>query len=416
MSDAQYRVSIGWTGRLSGYFVVGVSTIAPASNTPGYDVLGDNIAVPGYKGTYDILADDKYGPLNFTCTRGRDDNFSNILAGQLDLVLNDVYPGRYNPKNPLSPLYGQIVPFRPVRLDTSLDGGASWIGMFNGWLDESSSNVDWDSGSAKMTFKDIFLWLDRAKNITIAPTGVTTVGAVINLILNAIGWPVALRSIAAGSTIPNFSLSPGTSALEAIGALLTVDQGYFFHGRDNIVTYWDRYEIARKTSIGTFDSATEALPGVSLSNIRNTATATKTGGVPQYAENSASISLFTPGAWDDVTSDYFVNDGNALSFCQSRVALGKDPLSPVWTYTVQEGTTGYLPLILASEFLDRVSITQFGATTDYNIQKIIHKGEGGTLHKTDWVLAEVPKNMPFIVGVSLIAPAVDSAGYDRVWY
>src|SRR5262249_14224581 len=160
-------------GRLDGYFKVGVSTIAPAVNTPGYDVIGDNIAIPSYHGLYDTISDDKFGPVTYTITRGRDDDFSNMLAGQLDLTLNDVYPGRYNPKNPASPLFGQVVPFRPCCVDVSLDGGITYVQLFNGWLDEATSDVDWDSGSAKLTFKDIFLWLDRSKNITIPSTGQT---------------------------------------------------------------------------------------------------------------------------------------------------------------------------------------------------------------------------------------------------
>src|SRR5262245_47181415 len=180
--EATYRLRIGWTGRYTGWFVVGnvggtgLSLIAPSTSPgAGYDVIGDNIATPQYKGFYDTIADDEFGCLNFTVTRGRDDAFSNLLAGQLEVTMNDVYPGRYNPKNPSSVLAGMLSPLRPCCLDCTLDGGSSYIQLFNGWLDELSSDVDWDSGSARMTFKDLFLWLDRFKNVTIPSTGQTTV-------------------------------------------------------------------------------------------------------------------------------------------------------------------------------------------------------------------------------------------------
>jgi len=415
MSAALYRLRVGWSGRFAGYFKVGVSLIAPATDSPGYDRLGDNIAIPNYGGAYDTIADDKYGILNFGLTRGRDDQFANMLAGQLEVTFNDVWPGRYNPKNPSSPLFGDILPMRPCCFDATLDGGSSWIQLFNGWLAEVGSDVD-VGGSAKFTFKDLFLWLERAKNVTIAPTGPTTVGAVINLCLDAVGWPATLRNISTGSSIDDFSLSQGTSVLTALAELLQVDLGYFFHSRDGYATYWDRYEMARKVSIGTFQIAKDANPGLSLDNVRNTATATKTGGVQQYWEDTESVNAYTANAWDDVESPYFLNDNDALGFCQMKVAMGAVPAVPVWTYTVQEGPSGYLPLILQAEFLDRVSIDAYGQVGDYYVQKMVHRGEGGALHQTDWTLSEKPFSNPFLVGVSTIAPASNSAGYDRIWH
>src|SRR5262245_29700613 len=197
MSAALYRLRIGWAGRFTGSFRISSapgtpvspnSKIAPLTTSTGYDIISDIIGNPVYGGTYDTIADDEYVCLNFTLARGRDDPFANMLSSQLDVELNAVYPGRYNPKNPNSPLCGLILPMRPCSLDVSLDSWSSYISLFNGWLDEAGSDVDWDAGSAKLTFKDLFLWLDTTKNATIAPTGPTTVGAVIGLLLDADGW------------------------------------------------------------------------------------------------------------------------------------------------------------------------------------------------------------------------------------
>lgn len=421
----RYRVRIAWAGRSTKQFRIGVSKIAPAKDTPGYDVIGDNFLVPSYNGAYNTIADDEYGPLSFTCTRGRDDPFSNMLAGQLDLILNDVYPGRYNPKNPLSVLAGKLRPMRPCCLDITTDDGKTWTPIFNGWLDELSSAVDWDQGEAKLVFKDIFLWLDKTKNVTIPSTGPITVGVAIGLCLDALGWPTTARSLDHGSLLPDFSVSPGTSLLSAISSILQTDLGYFFHAKNNVVTYWDRYQVTRQGSVATFQVAKDSSPGIASSSIKNTASATRqyddgsgnmVDGVPQYYQDSDSIDEFGAIAWDDVTSPNFSTDADALGFCQMRVALGKNPVNPVWTYSIMEDPNVPLTAMVEREFLDRVSIVAYGATTDYLVQKITHHGEGGTLHQTDLVLGEAPTSQPFVVGRSKIAPTTKSAGYDRIWH
>lgn len=409
-----YRMRIGWNGTNSGYFLVGSSKIAPLSTSPGYDKIGEPLNAPNYTGTYDLLPAGKFGPDSFTLTRGRDGPYSNMLAGKLDLTVQDVYPGRYNPKNTASPIYGKIVPMRPGSLDASLDGGNTYIPLFTGWMSESSSNPDWP-GSATFTFLDLFIWLTRAKNVVIASTGPTTAGAAINLVLDAVGWPSYLRSISTGGPIPGFSVALGENLLTVVSELIAADQGYFFHSRANIATYWDRYEMARRrTSVATYTASSTQIPGNSVDDIKNIATAAVEGGPQQYYQDDVSGGHYGFGAWPGITSKYFNSNSDAHNFCVAEVAYAKDPIGKVWIHKLDE--LGDSPdSLLTTEFLDRVTVSSFGSNTDYHVQKMVHTGGGGVQHRTNLVLAERQVRQPFIVGRSKIAPLSTSTGYDSIW-
>lgn len=402
MSDALYRVRIGWGGKNSGVFTVGVSTIAPAAGTAGYDEIGYAFT-PTYAGPYDDLSGTAaYMCTDFEIVRGRDNEFSNMTSGTCKISLNDKLPGRYNPKNTASPLYGKIRPMRPIEIAASLDGGANYYLLYNGWLEEGQDNPERGVNEATFSFKDFFLWLSAARNISIPSSGAIYVGAAIGKLLDAVGWiNPALRSLQNGTLLPDFSVDPddAKSPLEIIGELLTVDLGLFYMSRSGVATYIDPATIAAKSSLGTFQAAEVVLPGVALSSIFNEAQVHRLypdvlnpgqylEGPAQYYEDTTSGAEFGHRAWDQVKSKYLANDAAALALATAKVNSSLNPVANVWTYTVSEGPTGYLALMLQADLTDRVSVDAYGTTVDYHIQKITHRGKAGELHKTDWVLAE----------------------------
>src|SRR3990167_7986748 len=223
--STRYRAYIGWAGRDAGVFRVGVSTVAPAVDTLGYDRIGYSFT-PSYTGLYDeITQEEIYMATDFTITRGRESPFSNMVAGTCVVNLSDKWPGRYNPKNTASPLTGLIRPMRPCKVQGSWDDGVTWEDLFHGWLEEGSSDPEMGNNKATFSFKDLFIWLDQNPGeMVIATTGPIYVGEVIGLILDLIGWtnPV-MRSLANGTLLNDFSADGTKSGLELIGEILQID-------------------------------------------------------------------------------------------------------------------------------------------------------------------------------------------------
>lgn len=385
-----YRVFVSWAGRA---------------------------VTPYYTGTFDDLSGTgRYMCQAFTITRKMGDN--HIGETKVDLVLNDVLPGRYNPKNTASALYGSIRPMRPCKVQGSVDG-VTYRDLAYAWLEEGEDDPEIGVNQARFQFRDVTLLLERAEGIIIAATGQTTVGAAIGLILNAIGWDAGLRSLQTGDVIPNFSADGSRNGLQLIEDLLKVDLGYFYHSRQNIVTYVDRYEPGRRASVGTFQSAKAAIPGVSLSTVKNRATGQKEGSTDQTYSDATSITEFGYGDHSKVESPYFRDDNQALSWAKWQVIQTKDPGSPFWAFDVSEGPTGYLDAILQAEFLDKATISTAGLVNQtFTIKDMTHYAGSGQLHRTSWVLAEIPGTVPALVGVATVAPDSPATWgpYARVVY
>jgi len=384
----------------------------------GYDRVGFNFT-PSYVGLYDVVSHDDrpYQALGFTCTRKMGDN--HIGVGKFDLTLHDVWPGRYNPKNPDSELAGLIRPMRPLRARATLDEGASYHDMMHGWLLESEDDPDYDAGQARLQFQDLTIWLEREKNIVIPSTGPIYVGEAIGLVHDAVGWVnPAFRSFQQGDLLPDFS-ADGQDGITIIAELLKVDLGYYYVSRAGVATYVDRYDWARRASLGTFAAANTAIPGTSLSSVRNRATSQKEGSSEQTYYDEASKNEFGFSDHDKVTSPYFEDDAHAARHAAYRVGQTKEPVSPMWSFEVSEGPAGYLESMLVGDFLDPVTISTIGMTDQgYTIQELVHKAEAGKLHRTDWRLKEVPVNAPGFVGSMRIAPSDPAqwAGYERIVY
>lgn len=419
MRDTRFKARIGWRGRNSGVALVGSARVAPLVNSVGYERIGYSFT-PSFTGAYDdVSGPGLYSALDFQVTRGRADRWSNVIAGECSLTLHDKGDGRYNPVNPASSLYGLIRPMRPVRISAVLEDGVTEEDLFWGWLDESADNPEIGTQRATFNFKDLLMWLD-SDNPVIPATGPITVGAAIGLILDWFSWTnPATRSLQTGMLLPNFEATGDKSGLALIGEMLTVDLGMFFHSRKNVATYIDRYEYARRASIGEFTASTAVIPGVKLANVKNRQAVEYDDGInpplEQTVEDAGSRHEFGPRAWGKVSSPYFGSDAVALTFAQYRVAQAKEPVAPVWTYRVSEGFTGDFDKIAKMDLVDRLTITA-PTCRDYHVEKLVHKGEAGVLFQSDLTLSERPANLPALVGRAKVAPAIDSAGYDRVAY
>lgn len=83
---------------------------------------------------------------------GRTDELTEPSPGRLQLVLsNDA--GQYTTDNESSPYWPNVVPRKRIRLSLSVDGGDTWVAVFDGLLD--GWPVAWVDGTATSTLVQI---------------------------------------------------------------------------------------------------------------------------------------------------------------------------------------------------------------------------------------------------------------------
>lgn len=391
MATATYEVVIGWAASSGSAFTFGDSTL------DGGDVLSGQF-FSLFDGLYDDVTD---VTRSFSLKRGRDGALDQMTAGQATITLHDP-AGTYNPRNEGGPLYGQIVPMRPVRI-TATHNGTDYP-LFYGFID----SVDFDPGSktATVTARDLFVWLGRV-NPTVASTGAATTGYAIGQILDDVGVDPGARSLVDGDDIPDFEADGTTSALSLIAGLLATERGVFYMAADGTATYEDRYAWGLRTESAAFASSMSGMEaGVALDGVKNRAKVTRTGSSQQSASDGTSIGLYGAADAEAIDSAYLNTDGQALALAEYLVALQKDPRPPVRGMSLVNTTTAQLDAMLGLELGDNIEVTETTGDTsgNYTVQSVEHRVErGGKLHTTNvamtWRTGEAE---PFIFGSSTL--------------
>jgi hypothetical protein len=350
-----YRVQIGWEVASGNLAIVGLAIV-------GTSVLGETAFDQKY-GPGDDVSDVVLSPVSIS--RGRDDPTSVFLASTASFQLLDP-DGRYNPKNANSDLAGLIRPFRQVRI-TALFGGLEYI-RFAGFVREIQWEPHQRGGIASIDCVDLLAWLQRYSP-TIPTTGATTTGTAIGMILDAIGWTVAsLRSLSDGDAIPSFGADGSKTALQLIEDLLEAERGIFYISPEGVATYKDRQAKNEQTTprFTIADSMVAMAPGVSVDTVKNVASVTAVGGVPQVSQDASSILLYGLSEWPAIASAYIANDSQAASLGDYLVALGKNPKSPVWGFTIRNETFDNLAALLAMDLDDLLAISEPQGSTAGN--------------------------------------------------
>lgn len=169
----------------------------------------------------------------------------------------------YSPENASSPIFGLVLPARPVRIQATLS--ATTYTLFRGHLDEFNVLPAIGDRKVSVTCLDALAKIKEAKATTTLYPSVRT-GEAIAAILDAIGWSGAARDLDTGATtlrwwcvnsVDAWSAIQEIVAAEGSPALVTVDSS------GNIV-FRDRHHrlvrSASTTSQATFrDTGTEPL-------------------------------------------------------------------------------------------------------------------------------------------------------------
>jgi hypothetical protein len=151
-------------------------------------------------------------------TYGRDQvrELSPMVAGSADLGLDNTSRD-YSPDNLASPLAGNVLPARPVRV-TAFDVGTTYT-LFQGFTDDYSIDPAPPVPTVAITALDAVAKLKGAQVTTELYSGIRT-GTAIGYVLDALGWPAELRDLDPGATTVRWWWAEDEDAFDAVQKLV----------------------------------------------------------------------------------------------------------------------------------------------------------------------------------------------------
>jgi len=238
--------------------------------------------------------------------RGRQRLLNEFEAGTANVTIID-QNGDFNPSNPSSPYYGDLVPLRKIQVEAEYNG--STYVLFTGFI------TNYDTGFAigsdefsRVTFRCVdALRLFTTAQITSVPgSGVQLSGARINAILDELDYPATLRDIDAGDS--TLQADPGTQrkALDALELVKKSEFGELFLDAEGRVTFNSRSHVTSSLASPVYDFADDgtgiafqsAVVALDDSLVVNDVTVTRSGGSAQNVFDQDSI------------DKYFIHSGN----------------------------------------------------------------------------------------------------------
>lgn len=260
---------------------------------------------------------------NITINRGRNIQSDTYISG--DAVVRVLDPnGDWNPQNPLSPYFGFLVPLRKLRISATTSTFDDFL--FSGYTTEYRYTfpVGQEIGYVDIYCSDAFRLFNLAQVETVADSGAgQSTGTRLGKILDQIGFPSNMRTMATGNS--NCQADPGTlrTALNALKNVEFSEQGAFFIDASGTAVFKSRNQVVSSISGTPIEfNQTTGIPYKNLvyafddKLIINQAQMTRVGGVAQYAENTASVEKYFPHQYS--VADLVIDtDENALNIART---------------------------------------------------------------------------------------------------
>lgn len=413
MSLPEIRIEVGFSGPYTGtVFTIGDPTLGKIGSVP--------------IGSGDVWVElPKSAIRSWSIRRGAgqgNEPTRRYDAGTATIILNDG-DRRFDPDNLAGPYVSggvsMIEPMRRVRI-TAIWAGAAYplfTGYADDWVPDYQGNF-WTYTT--LTATDATKVWAAADRTAAAPAGTGELtGARVHRILNSAGWPVADRSIDAGSTTVQATDLSGSALAELqliqdteLGELFVDPSGRaIFQGRASVLT-----RAASLTSQATFGdggyTATGELPYADVKltslddHLANRVTITRAGGTPQTAEDAASIAkylvkAYTPGEL------LMETDGEALNRAQALLYRHKTPTRRYARLEFQRPEVALeavlWPQLLGRAFGDRITIKRRpaggGAVIEHDaFIRGVEMSSDGARWDSAWVLQAADQLSYFTIG------------------
>lgn len=404
-SKASYSLEISWSGRATGIFTIGTSLIG------SLDVLGDSPFEQTFGGPYDDLsAFFERGQI----TRGRDDRLGVVNAGSATFTCRDP-DGLMNPRNTNSPVEGlQDDRLHMIRLVATQEAFPGFESLFVGWARRITWEPNGRRGTAQIEAIDSFFWLDRARPILASIGDATTTGAVINRILDTVGFPKGTwRRIATGDTIPDFTADGSQTALELIQGLLQVELGVFYFSKAGEAVYESRHARNQRTTLYTIENDLKAAtPAIDVGQVKNRVRVRRTQN--NYLAEAADSASFQRIGWSDlpeISTAYIGSNAQADALAAWLLKQVRQPRSPLYGMRIDHRTETLLRDITLLELVDRIRVKAFTTSplpapiamdADYFVEQIVHTIDlgGRRTHTLEAVLSVAEAIAAFTIGLS----------------
>ena len=276
----------------------------------------------------DVLTDVTNYVASVSVNRGKSRELDRYTAGNASVILHN--DSRiFDPFNTASIYYGQILPRKPIVIETDGDR------VFTGFIDDWDLTYDISGKSfASVSAIDGFMRLSAAELDSFTTTSQLS-SARVTAILNRpeVAWPIANRSIETGlTTLQADTVAENTNALQYLQLVDTTENGQLFMSRSGAVTFKNR--AFNPSFISTVVFADDATPNAirysnigvmyGSENLYNRVTITRNGGSPQVADSTTSQNAYGVAAFS-IDGVLLTTDAEALNFANYLVGLYDEP-------------------------------------------------------------------------------------------
>ena len=322
--------------------------------------------------------------------RGRNRITSQFEAGTANVTLYD-QNGDWNPTNPASIYYPNLVPLRQIIIYATYATNNYFL--FSGFItnyDTGFRQGNDDLSTVTLKCVDGFKLLAGSGIDTIAGSGVQLSGARVNAILDEIEWPISLRNIDVGDS--TLQADPGTDR-DALQALFNVEQSEFG---------------------GIFLDAVVALDDT---NLINDVTITRLGGTAQNAFDQNSIDKFF--LHSGTRSGILVQtNAEALDQAEGILATRKDPEIRIDSIQLNlyDDANPNKPLAgVDIELLDGVTVTKTTPGSTSVVQSSLVNAIHHDITKSSW-MTTLYTTEPLLAGFVLDSDVSGILGEDVLSY
>jgi hypothetical protein len=276
----------------------------------------------------DVLTDVTNYVASVSVNRGKSRELDRYTAGNASVILHN--DSRiFDPFNTAGIYYGQILPRKPIVIETDGDR------VFTGFIDDWDLTYDISGKSfASVSAIDGFMRLSAAELDTFTTTSQLSSDRV-TAILNRpeVAWPIANRSIETGlTTLQADTVAENTNALQYLQLVDTTENGQLFMSRSGAVTFKNRAFNPSFISTVVFadDSTANAIRYSNIEviygseNLYNRVAVTRNGGTTQVADSTTSQDAYGVASYS-IDGVLLTSDTEAFNLASYLVGLYDQP-------------------------------------------------------------------------------------------